>query len=70
MPIDKLAQTIGSASVVSTMLFSIWIGSMSISSILSAVAMLPSIIFVIELDSRQRKETKRPCAIGQKSVSY
>lgn len=34
---DKLAQTIGSASVVSTMLFGIWIGSMSISSILSAV---------------------------------
>ena len=44
---DKLAQTIGSASVVSTMLFGIWIGSMSISSILSAVAMLPSIIFAV-----------------------
>lgn len=44
---DKLAQTIGSASIVSTMLFGIWIGSMSISSILSAVAMLPSIVFAI-----------------------
>ena len=44
---DKLAQTIGSASVVSTMLFGIMIGSMGISSILSAIAMLPSIIFAI-----------------------
>lgn len=44
---DKLAQTIGSASVVTTMLSGIWIGSMSISSILSAVAMLPSIIFAM-----------------------
>ena len=39
---DKLAQTIGSASVVSTMLFGIIVGSMSLSSILSAIAMLPS----------------------------
>ena len=44
---DKLAQTIGSASVVSTMLFGIIIGSMGMSSILSAIAMLPSIIFAI-----------------------
>lgn len=44
---DKLAQTIGSASVVSTMLFGILIGNMSISSVLSAVAMLPSIAFAI-----------------------
>ncbi|MBE5910420.1 MFS transporter [Pseudobutyrivibrio sp.] len=44
---DKLAQTIGSASVVSTMLFGIMIGSLAISSILSAVAMIPSIIFAI-----------------------
>ena len=44
---DKLAQTIGSASVVSTMLFGIMIGSMGLSSILSAIAMLPSIVFAI-----------------------
>ncbi len=44
---DKLAQTIGSASVVSTMLFGIMIGSMGLSTILSAIAMLPSIIFAI-----------------------
>ncbi len=44
---DKLAQTIGSASVVSTMLFGIWLGSMSMSTILSAIAMLPSIVFAI-----------------------
>lgn len=44
---DKLAQTIGSASVVSTMLYGIMIGNMSISSILSAIAMFPSIIFAI-----------------------
>ena len=44
---DKLAQTAGSAAVVSTMLFGILIGNMGISSIISAVAMLPSIIFAI-----------------------
>ncbi|MCR4588178.1 MAG: MFS transporter [Lachnospiraceae bacterium] len=44
---DKLAQTIGSAAVVSTMLNGIMIGSMAISSILSAVAMLPAIVFAI-----------------------
>ncbi len=44
---DKLAQTIGSAAVVSTMLFGIMIGSMGLSTILSAVAMLPSIVFAV-----------------------
>lgn len=44
---DKLAQTIGSASVVSTMLFGIMVGSVMMSTILSAIAMLPSIIFAI-----------------------
>lgn len=44
---DKLAQTIGSASVVSTMLFGIWIGSLSMATILSVIAMLPSMIFAI-----------------------
>lgn len=44
---DKLAQTIASATVVSTMLYGIWIGSISVSTILSAVGMLPSIIFAI-----------------------
>ncbi|EET61913.1 hypothetical protein BRYFOR_06105 [Marvinbryantia formatexigens DSM 14469] len=44
---DKLAQTIGGASVVSTMLFGIMIGNMSISTIISAVAMIPSLLFVV-----------------------
>lgn len=44
---DKLAQTIGSASVISTMLYGIMIGNMSISSTLSSIAMLPSIVFAI-----------------------
>lgn len=44
---DKLAQTVGSASVISTMLFGIMIGNLSISSIISTIAMLPSIIFAI-----------------------
>lgn len=44
---DKLAQTIGSASVVTTMLYGIMIGNISISTIISTVAMLPSIIFAI-----------------------
>ena len=44
---DKLAQTIGSASVVSTMLYGIMLGSMGMGTIISAVGMLPSIIFAI-----------------------
>lgn len=44
---DKLAQTISSVSVVSVMLFGIMIGNYSISTIISTVAMLPSIIFAI-----------------------
>jgi len=44
---DKLAQTIGSASVVATMLFGIMLGSMQMSTYLSVISMLPSIIFVI-----------------------
>lgn len=44
---DKLAQTIGGASVITTMLFGILIGNMSISTIISTVAMIPSIIFAI-----------------------
>lgn len=44
---DKLTQTIGSASVITTMLFGILIGNMSISTIISTVAMLPSILFAI-----------------------
>ncbi len=44
---DKLAQTINSASVVSTLLYGIMLGSMGLSTILSAIAMLPSIIFAI-----------------------
>lgn len=44
---DKLAQTVGGASVITTMLYGIMIGNMSISTILSTVAMLPSIIFAV-----------------------
>ncbi len=44
---DKLAQTIGSASVISTMLYGIMIGNLSLSTTISTVAMLPSIIFAI-----------------------
>ncbi len=44
---DKLAQTVGSQSVISVMLFSIILGSMIGSSIVSLIAMLPSIIFAI-----------------------
>lgn len=44
---DKLAQTIGSASVISTMLYGILIGNLSISTVISSVAMFPSILFAI-----------------------
>lgn len=44
---DKLAQSIGSAAVVTTMLYGIMIGNLSISATLSTVAMLPSIIFAM-----------------------
>jgi len=44
---DKLAQTVGSQSVISVMLFSIILGSMVGSSIVSVIAMLPSIVFAI-----------------------
>ncbi len=42
---DKLAQTVGSQSVITTLLFSVLLGSMVGSSIISVIAMLPSIIF-------------------------
>lgn len=44
---DKIAQQVASQSIISTMLFGIIIGNMSLSTILSVVAMLPSIIFAI-----------------------
>lgn len=44
---DKLAQTINSASVVSTLLYGVMLGSMGLSTILTAIAMFPSIIFAI-----------------------
>lgn len=44
---DKLAQTIGSASVITVLIFGIMIGNISFSTIISTVAMLPSIIFAI-----------------------
>jgi Na+/melibiose symporter-like transporter len=42
---DKIAQQVGSQSIVSTMLFGIIIGNMGLSTILGVIAMLPSIIF-------------------------
>ena len=42
---DKLAQTVASQSVIATLLFSVLLGSMVGSSIISVIAMLPSIIF-------------------------
>ena len=44
---DKLAQTIGSVSVVTVMLYGIMIQNYSISSIITIVAMLPGIVFAI-----------------------
>ena len=44
---DKLAQTIGGQAVITTLLFSVLLGSMVGSSIVSVIAMLPSIIFAI-----------------------
>ena len=44
---DKLAQQIGSQAVVATLLFGILIGNMQISSIITVVAMLPSLLFAI-----------------------
>ncbi len=44
---DKLAQTVGGQSVITTLLFGVLLGSMVGSSIVSIIAMLPSIIFAI-----------------------
>ncbi|MBR6405627.1 MAG: MFS transporter [Lachnospiraceae bacterium] len=44
---DKLAQTVGSQSVIAVLLYSIILGSMVGSSIVSLIAMLPSIVFAI-----------------------
>ncbi len=44
---DKLAQTVGGQSVITTLLFGVILGSMVGSSIASLIAMLPSIIFAI-----------------------
>lgn len=44
---DKLAQTVGGQAVITTLLFSVLLGSMVGSSIVSVIAMLPSIIFAI-----------------------
>ncbi len=42
---DKLAQQVGSQSIVGTLVFGILIGNMGLSSILSMIGMLPSILF-------------------------
>ena len=44
---DKLTQTVGSQSVIVTLLYGVLLGSMIGSSIVSIVAMLPSIVFAI-----------------------
>ena len=44
---DKLAQTVGGQSVITTLLFGVLLGSMVGSSIVSIIAMLPSIVFAI-----------------------
>ncbi len=44
---DKLAQTMGSQAVVTTLMFSVLLGSMVGSYIVSLVAMMPSIVFAI-----------------------
>ncbi|MCD8131187.1 MAG: MFS transporter [Lachnospiraceae bacterium] len=44
---DKLAQQVASQSVITTLLFGVIIGNVQLSTILSAVAMFPSIIFAI-----------------------
>lgn len=44
---DKIAQTVASQSIITTMLFGIIIGNMQISTILSMVGMLPGIVFAV-----------------------
>lgn len=44
---DKIAQQTGSQAIVTTMLYGIIIGNMGMSTILTMVAMLPSIVFAI-----------------------
>ena len=44
---DKIAQTTAGQSIITTMLYGIMIGNMGLSTILTMVAMLPSIIFAI-----------------------
>ena len=44
---DKIAQTTASQSIITTMLYGIMIGNMGLSTILTVIAMLPSIIFAI-----------------------
>lgn len=44
---DKIAQVTSSQAVITTMLYGIMIGNMGLSSILMAVAMLPSIVFAV-----------------------
>ena len=44
---DKIAQQVASQSIVVTLIFGIVIGNMGLSTILSAIGMLPSIIFAI-----------------------
>lgn len=44
---DKIAQTTASQSIISTMLYGIMIGNMGLSTILTVIAMLPSIVFAI-----------------------
>ena len=42
---DKIAQTVANQSIITTMLYGIVIGNMQISTILSAIAMVPGVVF-------------------------
>ncbi|MGI5990392.1 MAG: MFS transporter [Lachnospiraceae bacterium] len=44
---DKLAQQVGSQTIITTLLMGIVIGNMGLSTIISAISMLPSILFAI-----------------------
>ena len=44
---DKLAQQVGSQSVITTLIYGILIGNMTMATIISAIAMFPSMVFAI-----------------------
>ena len=44
---DKLAQQVGSQSVITTLIYGILIGNMTMATVISAIAMFPSMVFAI-----------------------